>query len=139
MKICSNCKTKKELSDFHIDRRAPTGRASACKICAKARSKRWYKDSENYRTIVRNSGLRHRFGISNEDYFELLKEQDGVCYICKTSPEEGKYLHVDHCHDSGNIRGLLCKNCNHGLGNFKDNPDFLTKAIEYLDRNSVSN
>lgn len=138
VKICSSCKKEKDFSEFYVDSKHKTGRSSRCKLCAKYFSKKWYEESDKYREIIRNSGLKHRFGITNEDYFEMLKDQNGVCCICKQPPEEGKYFHVDHCHVSSDVKGLLCKNCNHGLGNFKDNPSYLRNAIEYLDRNSAS-
>lgn len=130
MKVCYRCKVEKDLSEFHIDRKNKDGRRSYCKPCAIANSTEWYAKSEKFRQSVRNSGLRKRFGITNDDYFEMLKEQNGVCAICETKPEG--YLHVDHCHETGEIRGLLCKPCNLGLGNFRDNRTFLSNAIEYL-------
>ena len=136
MKICSLCKKEKDLEEFYIDRRSPSGKASRCKECSKKESKRWYQISDKYKQIIRNSGLKHRFGIDSEDYFNMLEEQNGVCAICRQKPE-GKYLHVDHNHETGEIRGLLCKTCNHGLGNFKDNKTYLKNAIEYLDRKSI--
>lgn len=138
-KKCSGCEKVFGQEGFHKDKSSSDGYRSICKECAKAKSKAWYEKSDTYRLIIRNSGLRKRFGIDQADYFEMLKTQGGVCAICKKPPEEGKYLHVDHDHNTGDIRGLLCKPCNHGLGNFKDDVDTLTNAIEYLDRNSVSN
>lgn len=135
MKTCSDCKQEKSENKFYIDRRSKTGRSSKCKECSKRVSKAWYETSEKYRQIIRNSGLKHRFGITADDYYEMLQAQDGCCFICKHKDE--KHLHVDHCHETGVVRGLLCKNCNHGLGNFRDNKEFLSNAIEYLDRNSV--
>lgn len=136
-KICIKC--KKPKSDYHKDKHSSDGFRNICKECAKEKSKEYYRLSDRYRSIVRNSGLKNRFGITNEDYFEMLKDQGGVCGICETLPEDGKYFHIDHDHESGEIRGLLCKNCNHGLGNFRDDVNILKNAIEYLDKNSASN
>jgi len=82
--------------------------------------------------------LRH-FGISLEDYQNLLETQGYVCAICG-KPETIidnrtkliRRLAVDHCHTTKQVRGLLCMGCNQGLGNFRDNPDYLAKAISYL-------
>jgi hypothetical protein len=72
----------------------------------------------------------------------MLKEQNGVCAICKkeeftTFPKTGiiKSLSVDHCHETGKIRGLLCVHCNRGLGCFKDQINLFSEAINYLERN----
>lgn len=137
-KVCYNCKKDKSLDLYHIDRKTKTGRASYCKECAITSGKEWYKKSEKYRQIVRNSGLKARFGISLADYDEMLKAQNSVCAICKNR-DLNRNLHVDHCHKTGIIRGLLCKTCNYGLGNFKDNTEYLENAIEYLDKISGSN
>jgi hypothetical protein len=79
----------------------------------------------------RANNLRHRYGIELEDYDRMLSEQGGVCYICKDPPGK-KLLSVDHCHKDGTIRGLLCHNCNNGLGKFKDNIVLMYRAITYL-------
>jgi hypothetical protein len=132
-KQCSWCKETKKLNKFYNDKHNSTGKSSRCKSCAKQESKKWYQTSEKYRQIIRDSGLKHRFGINSEDYFQMLQDQNNSCAICKEK-EIGKYLHVDHDHLTGEVRGLLCKNCNHGLGNFKDKIENLNEAIKYLSR-----
>lgn len=77
----------------------------------------------------RESNLKHRYGITLVDYNEMLLKQNCRCKICDT---ESSGLVVDHCHSSGDVRGLLCKNCNVGLGYFKDNPERIEKAAQYL-------
>jgi hypothetical protein len=62
----------------------------------------------------------------------MLKNQNNVGWICKGSTRDGRSLSIDHCHKTGKIRGLLCKDCNIGLGHFKDNIKLLQKAEEYL-------
>lgn len=73
-----------------------------------------------------------RYGITKEEYQDMLKEQSGKCRICDSLPKEGKRLDVDHCHSTQNVRGLLCNNCNRGLGHFKDSPVLLVEALRYL-------
>ena len=81
---------------------------------------------------------RHRkFGITPERYSELLGFQNGACAICKqpeTATRLGKVkaLAVDHCHQSGSIRGLLCADCNTGIGKLKEDVDIFQSAIQYL-------
>lgn len=83
---------------------------------------------------IRDYRLRKSFGITAAEYDALLAEQQGGCAICGTSESAGvsQRLHVDHDHESGDVRGLLCSECNLGLGKFRDNPDLLRIAIEYL-------
>lgn len=79
--------------------------------------------------------LKKLFGITPEQYDQMLHAQRGKCAICKTDQsgtERSKYLSVDHDHDTGAVRGLLCMTCNTGLGMFKDNPSLLRTAIRYL-------
>lgn len=77
--------------------------------------------------------LKTKYGLSSQDYNDLLAGQSHSCAICGVTAEEyGKFLVVDHCHSTDVVRGLLCNGCNSGLGFFKDNPIFLSKAIEYL-------
>lgn len=82
----------------------------------------------------RNAYLKSKFGITPERYEEMLAAQNGVCAICG-SDQPGRnstYFHVDHCHDTGTVRGLLCNGCNLGLGHFKDDISRLEKAAKYL-------
>lgn len=71
------------------------------------------------------------FGIGIAEYEQMLHEQNGKCAICGQEDEHFN-LAVDHCHSKGQVRGLLCSQCNRGLGLFKDSPDLLAKAAEYL-------
>jgi len=85
----------------------------------------------------REWAFRNKYGITVADYDRLLTEQDGGCAICGaavsfTKAGKSKRLAVDHDHATGAVRGLLCVNCNRGVGYFADNPDRLTKAAAYL-------
>lgn len=92
-------------------------------------AKRWrLSNPEKYRILTRENNLK-KIGCTTELYDRLYIEQEGKCKICNIEKDK---LCVDHCHTTGKIRGLLCDNCNHGLGKFKDNTDFLNKAINYL-------
>lgn len=97
------------------------------------KSKEYYTD--NKKTVWKNCQLKRDYGISLEQYNQLLEQQEHKCNICGTHRDEFKKdLAVDHCHDTGIVRGLLCKNCNTGIGNFKDDIDIMKKAIEYIMR-----
>jgi hypothetical protein len=71
-------------------------------------------------------------------YDEMLVAQDNSCYICKESCSTGFRLAVDHDHNSGQIRGLLCKNCNTALGLFRHDIELLKRAISYLENHSLN-
>ena len=85
-------------------------------------------------TKKRDSGLRKKFGISLDQYQNLSEVQNNVCFICRGTDEFSKHLAVDHCHKTGTIRGLLCRNYNRALGKFQDQVDYLERAIVYLKR-----
>lgn len=80
---------------------------------------------------MRSANLKYNFGIDLDAYNELYKKQNKVCAICKTHETKNR-LHVDHCHKTGKVRGLLCGRCNTALGSFQDNLKWLQAAIDYL-------
>jgi hypothetical protein len=75
------------------------------------------------------------YGITVEQFESMLAKQGGGCAICgqANGPGRGERLHVDHCHSTGRVRGLLCLKCNHGIGNFSDDTSRMRAAIRYLD------
>ena len=83
----------------------------------------------------RDYDLNKNYGITHEIYLKMLEEQNGCCKICCVSEEEsGKRLHVDHSHKTGKVRGLLCTRCNTAIGKFKEDPEIIRRAIEYVER-----
>jgi hypothetical protein len=113
-----------------------------------ARVQKWQRDhaerhSETQRRVrakpgyaerMREGHLKRKYGMTPGDYERLLAEQDGRCAICGGLPADGQSLHVDHCHESGLVRGLLCFNCNAGLGMFDHDGERLGAAATYLRR-----
>lgn len=88
---------------------------------------------QEYSDRRRELDLRRRYGLSVDEYADMLAKQNGVCAICGYAPSSiDKSLCVDHCHDTMEVRGLLCQWCNKGLGHFKDSPKLLIRAAEYL-------
>lgn len=77
--------------------------------------------------------IEKTYGISLESFEQMLEDQEGCCFICRKPFEQESDAHLDHCHVSGSVRGLLCSNCNNGLGRFLDNPEFLRRAADYLE------
>jgi hypothetical protein len=95
--------------------------------------RRWReRNPENAKKRNRDSEYRRKYGISLEQYDEMLKAQQGVCGICATSCDTGMNLAVDHCHDTNKVRGLLCHNCNRALRLFKDKPEVIQSAVDYI-------
>lgn len=78
----------------------------------------------------------YKYGLSPEEYLKMYEEQEGKCKICGKELPDGEYLHVDHIKNTKTVRGLLCRDCNIGLGHFKDNPEVLRKAAKYLEDNA---
>ena len=76
--------------------------------------------------------LKRKFGLTPEQYEEMVAAQHGGCAICGRVPEAGKTFHVDHDHESGAVRGLLCQPCNHALGLFQESSTVLGRACRYL-------
>lgn len=132
---CSGC--QKELSKHLFANYAWKLRHPYCKDCmsiANYKSKIKNKDtSEEYKIksaqTSRQSYLRKTWGITLEEYDELVKSQSGLCSICKIKPD---ILHIDHNHDTGKIRSLLCSNCNRGIGHLKESITILESAIAYI-------
>lgn len=79
--------------------------------------------------------IRKQYGITLEEYQNMIKKQNNVCKICGGKSKTGKRLTIDHDHQTGKVRGLLCFNCNTGLGHFKDDYSLLLLAAKYLKHN----
>jgi hypothetical protein len=81
---------------------------------------------------LRDGYYRRTFGISADEFDAFLAEQGGGCAICGVVPERAVSLHLDHCHVTGRLRGILCLSCNQGIGKFRDDPELLERAARYL-------
>lgn len=99
------------------------------------RSAAWrarYSASGKKKAADRKSHLKRKYGISVEQYDALLAAQDGICALCECPPRSDISLHVDHDHETGSKRGLLCFRCNNALGDLGDDPDRMVAAAVYL-------
>ena len=114
---------------------AKTARSKYCsRPCA---MRYWRKNNPERRSELNRKHLLLRYGINQDQYDGLLIAQNGRCAICKLPPKNNgrtssANLHVDHCHKTGKIRGLLCTNCNTAIGLLKDSKETLCSAIKYL-------
>jgi hypothetical protein len=125
-KRCADCKQYKPVSEFPRNKNTKDGFHCYCKACNNART---YESRERLHGGSRHYHLKHRYGIGADEFDELVRQQGGVCAICgRPDPE-----HVDHSHETGEVRGILCFNCNGGLGQFRNSIDALIAAAEYLD------
>jgi hypothetical protein len=130
MKKCSKCKNVKELSEYTNCKSGKFGVHHYCKKCHSQQR----KDNYNYdRQRIRH--IMFKYKLSESDLNKMYVAQNGKCKICSTEYKEvSKHnnLYVDHCHKTGNVRGLLCFKCNRLLGVWDDNIDILKSAIKYL-------
>ena len=129
---CSGCRETKPLTEFHKSITGTYGYSGKCKICARLTSGKWRAKNVSRKA---DDNRRAFYGLSPERYAAMVSAQNGRCAICVCLPSDkpkSGCLHVDHCHETGVVRGLLCYRCNHGLGKFSDDPELLQKAITYL-------
>jgi hypothetical protein len=163
MKMCRLCKQTLPLSAFHFNAKMKDQRLNYCKTCqsksAKLRTKtpkyrswrrlyektnkdkilaaeRNHRATPHGRARKKDSALRARYGIGLEEFNLLLENQEHRCAVCRDRLDTSvsRFVHLDHDHVSGTIRGLLCWRCNLGVGYFKDDPKRLEAAAIYLFR-----
>ena len=163
MKVCSKCGVLQPEENFYRAQGTRDGLRGDCKGCFKARAaaryplvrdqtiarvKKWQqenaerlnayrrernKDPEVKRRL-REGHLRRKYGLTIAGYEQMLAEQYGGCAICGRPEPEGGSLHVDHDHETGAVRGLLCFPCNQAIGAFEEDIEFLSAALGYLRR-----
>lgn len=148
-KTCTKCKQNKPSNKFNTNNRNRSKLHSICKDCSRKYNHNRYKQNkskilklckkyclDNKDKIslrTKSRALKRNFNITQEEYDEMLKQQDNTCAICNTDKcSTGRSFAVDHSHTTGKIRGLLCFNCNAGLGHYMDDPGLLIIAAEYI-------
>jgi hypothetical protein len=141
LKRCTKCRKEKDEAEFRKRSNSDALR-SECKRCLAARSAAWFKANPKYKSewradnpeletaIRRRAERKRKYGLTEDDYRKLLKQQDNKCIICEQ--EFADTPNVDHNHRTGNVRGLLCRPCNRGLGMFKDDALLVYRALRYL-------
>ena len=137
-KKCSKCKKTKGKKCYTKATKKADGLHSVCKVCAAEYHKRWYKaHHESVRVRVRDQALVRNFGLSSAAYDAMLAGQGGVCAICNKADQTGKRLAVDHDHETGQVRGLLCGQCNMWLGQLEARGwAMVSRAINYVMKES---
>ena len=142
MKNCSSknceCVNPQSFSEFRDQKGRKYGKKSQCKTCEKRyydarkdidslKSRVWYRENKYRQKMYK---VKKQYGLDSKEYERMMEETKGECFICKRASN----LVVDHCHASLRVRGLICNNCNRGLGYFKDSVGFLESAISYLNK-----
>lgn len=132
-KICTGCRVEKSVREFYFDKQRSYffSKCKKCTMAATDKDRKRTGSRERWQRYGFKSDLRVRYGITPEEYDRLLRDQNGCCAICSDPPNKRR-LHVDHDHVTGQVRQLLCSNCNTALGKFDSDPDLLLKARDYL-------
>lgn len=128
-KCTGECGLVQPLKNFYKIKSAKRGKTytdGICKTCRKAQRQQWLTNK-----FGRSNGyeLKKLYGLTVEQFDQMFAEQDGLCKIC----EKSKATHVDHNHETKEVRGLLCHKCNTGLGFFNDDKQLIKNAYSYLD------
>lgn len=141
--VCDKCGIEKDVKRFEWAKSRPNPRKT-CAVCRNnsrvftrsQRERRSRKQSEWYyknKELAQVKARERNYGITHDDYLALMESQNSKCGICLNDfGEDSKNIHVDHCHKTGAVRGLLCNRCNLALGFLQDSPESLARAIEYL-------
>ncbi|MFC9606544.1 endonuclease VII domain-containing protein [Streptomyces niveus] len=117
-KRCPQCGEVKPHSEWEQNGTTSDGYASYCRPCRATRNQKSY--------------FKRKYGITMAQRDEMISSQMGICVICLSAPA----AHVDHCHETGRVRGVLCFNCNSAIGKLGDDPDTLRRATAYLEGNA---
>lgn len=140
MKHCNKCNQDKELSEFYKNKKSKDLHTAYCKKCSIAITKKWQQyNSHKMRTANKKWRAANpdkqlaidikRYNLTVDQYRQMVMNQNGKCAICCKSQLR---LHIDHCHKTGKVRGLLCNTCNRVLGIFEDSLDRFQSAVNYL-------
>lgn len=152
-KVCRTCKQSKKIDCFNRDASREYGRSNQCRVCyseyhksnksvinarrelnrnkeSVERKREYHKHYlMNNRDKVKNKHLKSKYGISLDQFMEMVNSQNGKCKICKDILAMGRFTHIDHCHRTGKVRGVLCHKCNTKLGWYEKNS---TEVDKYL-------
>lgn len=146
LKRCPVCKVVKPFSDYHKSSSSVTGCQSRCIPCHTAGRLAWWRNNKQHTKDYRRKNLHRRkekdrwwnilkkYGITKDEYVAMLAAQGGKCLICGSLPTSQRHFSVDHCHETGRIRGILCAKCNTGIGLLGDDVERLKKSVAYLEK-----
>lgn len=131
MKTCTKCGEDKPLDAFYSRARRKDGREGSCKSCWNESSAKWYAEHPGY---GRQQKLRMKYGMTVREFDASLSAQKGLCACCGTDDPGGPHgsFIVDHDHETGDVRGILCNRCNSAIGWLGDSAEGVAKALAYL-------
>ncbi len=143
-KLCVDCNTEKPITDFYVEKNSKDGKRANCKACKNKKTYSWRsRNADKYNKSMReyqaanplrrdDCDLKRKYGVSRKWFEETLQSQNNTCAVCKKpNASQKRRLAVDHHHQSGTVRGILCYNCNRLLHAF-DNIDLFKNIINYL-------
>jgi Recombination endonuclease VII len=132
---CRDCNCPLTIDNTFPAKGNKTGRDYICKDCKHKKHMAYLeKNKEQVKKYLRYRNIARKYGLTEQEFTTLLDSQNGTCAICKAT-DGGKYgFAVDHNHDTGAVRGILCISCNTGLGRFGDSLPLLETAATYLRR-----
>jgi hypothetical protein len=125
------CDIEKDLLEFNKSKTCKGGLSTVCRTCHSDLCKQWRINNKEQAAQYKR---KYNYNLTEKQYQQLLTDHDNICAICLKDYD--KTLHIDHDHGTMVIRGLLCSNCNTGLGLFKDDPILLSRASIYLESTS---
>jgi hypothetical protein len=148
-KRCSKCGDTKSAAEFSKNKACKDGLSAWCLLCNRENTRIWrlankdvvnqkardYRQTERGKANVDKHNRANRFkryGITEEDYQAMVADQGGVCKICGQPPSDRMWLDIDHDHETGKVRGLLCSQCNTAIGLLREDPEVLAAAALYL-------
>lgn len=127
-RYCPSCQQVLPIEEFVRNRRTKSGFGSYCRPCQRAKVAESVKRRHG---TTRHYHLKRRYGLGADEVLAMLEVQDSACLVCRRRITV-ETSHVDHDHDTGSVRGILCFGCNGGLGQFGDDPEVLVRAARYL-------
>jgi hypothetical protein len=134
VKKCYSCRLEQLESNYYKSSEKKDGLQNECKACNTSRKKSWHQ-TDSGKASSANTKLKRRYGITLSEYESMVLEVGSKCEICgDTKSYLNHKLCIDHDHNTGNIRGVLCKACNLAVGNLKDSPELALKTFEYLNK-----
>lgn len=134
VKFCGHCKQTLSLSLFAKNKAKKDGLQERCTPCRAKHHQETKHNRPKPTTKQKRKYLMSSYGLTEDEFSKMLKEQNHSCAICKTTDWGRPSPSIDHCHTTGKVRGLLCNNCNRGLGLLKDSQEIIENAIKYLTR-----
>ena len=134
---CKDCKKVKPYSEFPYNKSYKDNIRPYCIPCRRIRENMSYHKNKHKHPYDyekdKDTKLKRAYGISYQKYLEMLDAQDGKCAICGTTDTgKRKAFAVDHCHTCGEVRGLLCSNCNTAIGSLREDLEIMQRAMDYV-------